>query len=128
MIKWFLKANVSKGLSGDDKARSITCQCNTMISVLHKAWECLTHVSNHYCVNNEDIATSLCQLLYNSLLLYRSEDDIPLLQEIIGLVKTILGIVVKANNPQALIPVLTVVQRFIELHGSKFGPNQNSIA
>ena len=128
MIKFFLKANVSKGLSGDEKARSITCQRDAMISVLHKAWECLTHVSNHYCVNDEDIATSLCQLLYNSLLLYRSEDDLPLLLEITGLIKTTLGVVVKANNPQALIPVLTVVQRFIELHGSKFGPNQNSTA
>jgi len=128
MIKFFLKANVSKGLSGDDKARSITCQRDAMISVLHKAWECLTHVSNHYCVNDEDIATSLCQLLYNSLPLYRSEDDLPLLLEITGLIKTTLGVVVKANNPQALVPVLTVVLRFIELHGSKFGPNQNSTA
>jgi len=127
MIKWFLKANVTKGLSGDDKARSITCQCNAMISVLHAAWACLKHVSEQYSTN-EEIATSLCQLLYNSLLLYMSEDDIPLLQEITGLVKTILGVAVKTKDPNMFIPVLTVVQRFIELHGSKIEPNQNSTA
>ena len=60
------------------------------------------------------------------LSLYKSEDELPLLVEIAGLAKTSLGAVTKGKNSSSLVPLLTFLQKFIYLHGSKIEPNRNT--
>ena len=58
--------------------------------------------------------------------LYKSEDELPLLVEIAGLAKTSLGAVTKGKNSSSLAPLLSFMQKFIYLHGSKIEPNRNN--
>ena len=60
------------------------------------------------------------------LSLYQSEDELPLLLEIAGLAKTSLGAVTKGKNSSSLAPLLSFMQKFIYLHGSKIEPNRNN--
>lgn len=85
-----------------------------------------THTHIRSClsfVTNQVIATPIGQVLTNSLSVYGAEDNMPLLIEITGLAKTSLGVVVKAKNPSALVPILSFMQKFFHLHGSKVEPN-----
>ena len=56
------------------------------------------------------------------------EEEEPLLIEITGLAKTSLGTVVKSKNSDALIPLLSFMKKFINMHGSKIEPNPRNNA
>ena len=51
--------------------------------------------------------------------MYETEDELPLLLEIAGMVETSLGAVVKSKSHSALISFLLFMQKFITYHGSK---------
>lgn len=127
IVRCFIHAGVSQNFSGESKANIIACHRSALVSLLHKSWPCMAHIAKKYCYH-EVIATSIGQLLTNSLSLYGSEDELPLLIEITGLAKVSLNVVVKAKNPPSLIPFLSFMQKFIQLHGSKIEPNPRNNA
>ena len=68
------------------------------------------------------------QLLTDSLSLYGPEEELPLLLEIAGLAGTLLGTAAKDGNPPSLAALLSFMQKFIHLHGSKveLGPRNDA--
>ncbi|KAL7551893.1 hypothetical protein ACHAWF_015096 [Thalassiosira exigua] len=126
-VRNFIKAGKSKKFSGEDVAKMSTCHRNALVSLLHKSWPSLTHIGRSYCSQHDVIASAIGQLMSESLS-YGSEEDIPLLLEITGLAKTSLIEVVKSKNADALAPLLSFMQKFILLHGSKIepGPRNNA--
>eukprot|EP00578_Thalassiosira_sp_NH16_P025166 CAMPEP_0181087580 /NCGR_PEP_ID=MMETSP1071-20121207/6347_1 /TAXON_ID=35127 /ORGANISM="Thalassiosira sp., Strain NH16" /LENGTH=1183 /DNA_ID=CAMNT_0023169475 /DNA_START=176 /DNA_END=3724 /DNA_ORIENTATION=- len=126
VVTCFIQADVTKNSSGESKAQLVLFRHNALVSLLHKSWPCLTHIAEKYC-SYEAIASSIGRILSASLSL--SEDEEPLLIEITGLAKTSLSTIVKAKNPASLIPLLTFMQHFINMHGSKIelNPRNNAI-
>mmetsp|Transcript_1798 Transcript_1798/g.3860 ORF Transcript_1798/g.3860 Transcript_1798/m.3860 type:complete len:1156 (-) Transcript_1798:61-3528(-) len=127
VVRCFIQADVSQNFSMESRAKVIAHHRNALVSLLHKSWPCQTHIAKKYC-SHEVIATSIGQLLTNSLSLYGSEMELPLLIEITGLAKISLSAVVKAKSPPSLVPFLSFMQKFIHLHGSKIEPNPRNNA
>jgi hypothetical protein len=121
LVRSFVEADVSKKYSGEERAKITSCHRNALVSLLHKSWPSLTHISKNYC-SYDVIAKSIGSLLTESLSVYGSDEELPLLLEITGLAKVCLIVVGKARNPPSLAPLLIFMQRFIDLHGSKIEP------
>jgi len=127
VVRCFIQADVSQIFSGGNRAIVIARHRNALVSLLHKSWIYLTHIGRKYC-SYEVIATSIGQLLTDSLSLYGSEEELPLLLEITGLAKTSLSVVAKAKNPTSLVPLLSFMQKFMYLHGSNIEPSPRNNA
>ena len=70
----------------------------------------------------------MVSLLTDSLSLYGLKEELLLLLEIAGLAGTLLGTAAKDGNPPSLAALLSFMQKFIHLHGSKveLGPRNDA--
>ncbi|KAL7530460.1 hypothetical protein ACHAXR_006117, partial [Thalassiosira sp. AJA248-18] len=154
VVRYFIRARVSMDFSGGNRTAVIACHRNALVSLMHKSWPCLTHIAKEYCSHEvskllaqhpsklhlsfnshhfvislpQVISTSIGMFLTDSLSLYGSEEELPLLLEITGLAKISLSVVVKAKNPASLAPLLSFMQTFMSLHGSKIEPSPRNNA
>ena len=67
----------------------------------------------------QDIAQSIGQILLDSLCLYKSDEELPLIMELVGLAKTSLSLIAKSNNPTSIASLLPFTKKMIEMHGHK---------
>mmetsp|Transcript_14196 Transcript_14196/g.30254 ORF Transcript_14196/g.30254 Transcript_14196/m.30254 type:complete len:1153 (-) Transcript_14196:223-3681(-) len=127
VVRCFIEAGASQSYYGENKEGVIACHRNALVTLLHKSWPCLKHIGEKYC-SYEVIATSIGRLLKDTLSLYGSEEELPLLLEITGLAKTSLRVVAKAKDPSSLVPLLSFMQKFMYIHGSKIEPSPRNNA
>ena len=65
------------------------------------------------------VTTSIGKLLTDSLSLYESEEELPLLNELVALAKTVLA---KSNSSASVAPMLSFVEKVVDQHGAKAEP------
>eukprot|EP00985_Skeletonema_marinoi_P032421 scaffold39130_cov139-Skeletonema_marinoi.AAC.4 len=104
----FMKAKTDKAIDDRDRRKAL-------IPLLHSSWPVLTHIGDK-CASHTVVTSSIGKLLTESLLLVESEEELPLLNELVALAKTV---ITKSTSSSSVAPMLTFVEQVVDQHGTK---------
>ena len=85
-----------------------------VVVLVQRTWPAVVHISKAHFATSESLAASVGQYLLASLSLYRSDEDLSLLRDIVSLEKELLGLVADAKSSASLIPLLKLTGQFVK--------------
>ena len=70
VVRAFIRADVSRNFSGEERTNVVASHRSALVSLMHKSWPCLTHIADKYCSDEVSDPRVVCLRLPSISLLF----------------------------------------------------------